>query len=409
MAQSHVSDAPASPKSSGAASLLYDRTARAVFFQVALLLAVFGFFAWIVINTVTNLAALDKKSGFEFLGQESGFQILSTPGTWALDFTIGESTYFDVFLIGVVNTLVVAFAGIIAATILGFLLGVFRLSSNIVLKGFATGYVELLRNLPLLLQMLFIYTALLTFLPSKRGEPWDLAFGWKADQAGLWGSAPVPLPGFWVVALVFLVALVGWIAFSYMANAIQARTGRRPPVFWIGLAAVVILPTLVFLLLGSPLDWEEPNRSRFGFRDGAGLSIKSELIAVFLALTLYTASFIAEIVRAGILAVNKGQSEAAFALGMRQQPTLNLIIIPQAMRVIIPPLTSQFLNLTKNSSLAVAIAYPDVVSVFAGTALNQVGQEIEMIFMMMMVYLFFSVSIAIVMNWYNKRIALVER
>ncbi|MEO1329888.1 MAG: ABC transporter permease subunit [Pseudomonadota bacterium] len=411
MAQTDVSTAAekVDEPAQGWSALLYDRKARGLFFQIALLLLVAYLVYSLIDNTITNLAALDKRFGFGFLGDTAGFQILTTPGTSALDYTIGESTYLDVFLVGVVNTLVVAFTGIICATFLGFVLGVFRLSQNMILSGFGTAYVELFRNTPLLLQMLFIYSALLAFLPAKRGDPLALPFGWSLDQTGLWGWAPLPQAGFWIVVVALIATLVFWIAFSFVANGIQAKTGKRPPVFLIGLGLFIGVPLILFLILGSPLDWEEPTRSRFGFRDGAGVSIKSEMIAVFLALTLYTASFIAEIVRAGILAVNKGQSEASFALGMRAQPTLNLIIIPQALRVIIPPLTSQFLNLTKNSSLAVAIAYPDVVSVFAGTALNQVGQEIEMIFMMMMVYLFFSIVISIVMNWYNKRIALIER
>ena len=410
MAQSELTDATVTTErsSGGLASLLYDRKARGLFFQIALIVSVIGFFVWIIRNTAVNLAAQDKETGFDFLSSEFGTQISSTLGTWVMGFD-RSSTYLDVFLIGVINTLAVAVVGIVAATLLGFLLGVFRLSSNIVLKGFATAYVELIRNLPLLLQMLFCYALMLAFLPAKRGEPWDLGFGWRIDLTGLWGWAPLPQAGFEIVSLAFIACVAGWIVYSRIANGIQAKTGKRPPVFWVGLGVTLIAPTILFYALGGPLEWEEPIRGRFGFREGAGISIKVEMIAVVVALTLYTASFIAEIVRAGILAVNKGQTEAAYALGVRPQPTLNLIIIPQAMRVIIPPLTSQFLNLTKNSSLAVAVAYPEVVSVFAGTALNQSGREIEIILMTMMVYLFFSIIISVFMNWYNKRIALIER
>lgn len=414
------SESSGASSSGGLSSLIYDRKFRAWFFQIALLLAVFGFFFWIIQNTITNIAALDKKTGFDFLNSTSGFQILTTPGTWAMDFTIGESTYLDVFFVGVINTLVVAIVGIIAATILGFILGIFRLSSNVVLRGFATAYVELLRNLPLLLQMFFIYTALLTFVPNARGQI-ELIGGFSINITGLYGPFPVAGDGFWMTFLAFTLGVAAWWGIGTWARARQAATGQQFPVFWAGLGVLTVLTGVVFLATGMPLTWEIPVFSTEGpvFRRGfqsdpetdqiIGMVAKPEMIAIWAALTLYTAAFIAEIVRAGILAVNKGQTEAAYALGLRPQPTLNLVVIPQALRVIIPPLTSQFLNLTKNSSLAVAIAYPDVVSVFAGTALNQVGQEIEMIFMMMMVYLFFSITISIIMNWYNKRISLVER
>ena len=403
---------------SGLLKIIYDPKIRGVFFQFILLALVFLLFVWIINNTIINIGSQGKKSGFDFLGETAGFSILKTPGTWLVDLVleaVGEYSYWEVFIIGVVNTFAVSFLGIIAATILGFIIGVFRLSSNFVLRGFGAVYVEVLRNIPLLVQLLLWYKVVISFLPNKRGEEPIRFFGEAApnvgvlDKSGLWAPYPLPEQGFSLTLAAFAIGLIGWIVLSVWAKRRQDATGEGFPTFWVGLGIFIGLPVIVFLASGSPLEWEQPLRGRFGFRDGHGMVMKPEFFAVFLGLTLYTAAFIAEIVRAGVLAVNKGQTEAAYALGLRPQKTLSLVVIPQALRVIIPPLTSQFLNLTKNSSLAVAIAYPDVVSVFAGTALNQVGQEVEMIFMMMIVYLLFSLSISAFMNWYNKSIALVER
>ena len=400
----------------GLAALIYDPKARGLLFQVLLLLAVVGFFAWILDNTITNLASQGKKSGFGFLSDTSGFQILTTLGTWSVDYAAGRSTYLDVFWLGVINTLVVAFVGIIAATIIGFVMGVFRLSSNVVLRSFSTVYVEVLRNVPLLLQIFFWYFVVLRALPKGRDEPisaFDGTFG--LNITGLYGPYPLPQEGFstvmWAVAAGIVLA---WLV-SWLAAKRQEATGKQFPSFWVGVALVVGMPLVVYYMLGEPLNWQFPEFRnegpvlRRGYQNGVGMVVKPEFIALWLALSLYTAAFIAEIVRAGILAVPHGQTEAASALGIRSSPTLRLVVIPQALRVIIPPLTSQYLNLTKNSSLAVAIAYPDIVSVFAGTSLNQIGQEIEVIFMMMMVYLVISLVTSAFMNWFNDRMKLVER
>ena len=410
----------------GLAALIYDPKARGLLFQTVLLLAVIGFFAWVLDNTVTNLASQNKKSGFDFLGETSGFQILTTLGTYVIEARPGQATYLDIFWVGVINTLAVSIVGIIVATLLGFLLGIFRLSSNIILRGFATVYVELLRNIPLLLQIFFFYIVVLRLLPDKRDRgftAFDGTFG--LNKEGLFAPFPAVEEGFGTVVLAFLGAVVlAWIV-SWLAAKRQAATGKQFPSFWAGLALVIGIPVAVFYMIGEPMQWEYPrfldvgekldngrtvSRIKAGYDIGyGGLVIVPEFLALWLALSLYTASFIAEIVRAGILAVPSGQTEASKALGMSNGANLRLVVIPQAMRVIIPPLTSQFLNLTKNSSLAVAIAYPDIVSVFAGTALNQVGQEVEMIFMMMMVYLVISLGTSAFMNWFNDRMRLVER
>ena len=396
-------------------SLLNDTFVRGVLFQALMAIGLLLSVNWFADNTLNNLANQGKTLGFDFLTRTAGFQISSTLGTWMLDYKVGKSTYIDVYLIGIVNTFIVAFLGILAATVIGFTVGIMRLSDNLVFRWFATFYVEIVRNVPLLLQLFFWYFAVLRALPSKR-DKLELVEGVAGiNITGLYLPAPIISDGF-VYSLVALVAAVFFtLLVRRYALKLQAETGQTLPVFWIGLSIIIVLPVLVHYFNGGPLGWSLPefkdtgSKLRQGYQSGAGMVLVPEMLAVWLALSLYTAPFIAEIVRAGILAVNRGQTEAAYALGVRPNITLRLIVIPQAMRVIIPPLTSQYLNLTKNSSLAVAIAYPELVSVFAGTALNQVGKEVEMIFMMMMVYLTFSLVTAAFMNWFNSRVKLVER
>ena len=396
-------------------SLIYDARIRGYLFQV-LILALIVLGAWsLVDNTVTNLAERGKTVGFGFLTATSGFQISDTLGTWVMDYNVGESTYLDVYFIGIINTFLVAILGIIGATILGFSIGIMRLSRNFIVRSFATVYIELLRNLPLLLQLFFWYFAVLRALPSKREKIDIIPDFMSVNITGLYLPAPVVQPGFIYSVIALGVAIIMTLVVKRWADRRQLETGQRFPVFWSGVGILVMVPFAVFAMTGAPLEWTFPEFKtdgpmlRRGFQSGSGMVLVPEMMAVWLALTLYTAAFIAEIVRAGILAINKGQTEASYSIGLKPGLTLRLIIIPQALRVIIPPLTSQYLNLTKNSSLAVAIAYPELVSVFAGTALNQVGKEIEMIFMMMMVYLTFSLATAAFMNWFNARVKLIER
>ena len=396
-------------------TFLNDSQYRGILFQILLAVGLVLCGKWLMDNTLQNLANQGKSLGFDFLTSTAGFQIIPTLGTWLFDYEVGVSTYLDVYFIGIVNTFVVAILGIVAATVLGFTIGIMRLSDNLVFRGFATIYIELLRNIPLLLQLFFWYFAVLRAMPGKRDriELIDGVIG--LNITGLY--LPAPMADADVIYSVFAVLVALGITLAVRRYAIkrQADTGQALPMFWIGLGIMTILPMIVFYASGSPLEWSLPEfkdtgpKLRQGYQDGAGMLLVPEMLSVWLALSLYTAAFIAEIVRAGILAVNRGQTEASYALGLRPNITLRLVIIPQAMRVIIPPLTSQYLNLTKNSSLAVAIAYPELVSVFAGTALNQVGKEIEMIFMMMMVYLTFSLLTAAFMNWFNSRVKLVER
>ena len=404
-----------SVKPSNIIDLLNDTRSRSLVFQVLLLLAVIFGLWWVVDNTVTNLASQNKSVGFGFINQTAGFQIGTTLGTWLFDYQVATSTYLDVFLIGIVNTFIVAVFGIIAATALGFSFGIMRLSSNLIIRGFATVYIEFIRNIPLLLQLFFLYFAVLRSLPDKRSKIELIPDVAGINIAGFYLPLAQPEEGFVLTVIALLVAFIFVLLVIRWARARQRQTGQTFPVFRVSAGLLIILPLAVFMASGRPLSWELPvfletgSVVRQGYQAGYGMIIIPEMIALWLALSLYTAGFIAEIVRAGILAVNKGQTEAAKALGLRQGAILRLVIIPQAMRIIIPPLTSQYLNLTKNSSLAVAIAYPELVSIFAGTALNQVGKEIEMIFMMMSVYLFFSITTALFMNWFNARYQLVER
>jgi general L-amino acid transport system permease protein len=397
------------------AQVLNDKKVRGAILQVAMLLAVvFGFY-WLVDNTLTNLGNQGKSLGFNFLSSTAGFQISQTFGTWLFEYEVGRSTYWEVYFIGIANTFLVAVLGIFVATIIGFTMGVMRLSNNVIFKTFATTYIEILRNIPILLQLFFWYFAVLRAMPGKR-EKFEIIPDFAGlNITGMYLPAPKPEDGFGLVLIALAVSVLLILGLRRYARQKQEKTGQILPVFWLSFGVLMCLPGLVYFALGSPLGWEIPEFKETGpmlqrgYQPGLGMILVPEMLAVWLALSLYTAAFIAEIVRAGILAVSKGQTEAAFALGIRPNFTLRLIIIPQALRVIIPPLTSQYLNITKNSSLAVAIAYPELVSVFAGTALNQVGKEIEMIFMMMMVYLTFSLLTAGFMNWYNSKVKLVER
>lgn len=379
-----------------------DPKIRGWVYQIVLL-AVVVYLAYVGIeNMFDNLRKAHIASGFGFLANTSGFSISQT----LIPYDEGVSNYFDVYLIGLLNTLLVSIMGIVIATILGFTIGVCRLSANFVVRGVATVYVEIFRNIPLLLHIFIWYFGVLRLLPTPRDS---VTFGSLAllNNRGLFVPRPIFGSLFWITVIVFLLGIVASVILSRWSTARQMRTGQRFPVLWPSLGLIIGLPLVVFLITGAPLGFDLPVKGTF--RPSGGSTILPELISLLLALSSYTAAFIAEIVRAGILAVSKGQSEAAYALGLRARPTLRLVVIPQALRVIIPPLTSQYLNLTKNSSLAVAIAYPDLVSVFAGTALNQTGQAVEIIMITMLTYLAISLLTSAGMNWYNSKMSLVER
>ena len=378
-----------------------DPEKRGWIFQAVLFIAI-AYFAYSAFdNAVENLRKQKIASGFGFWNTVAGFDI----GQRLIEYT-NTSSYGRAFWVGLFNTLLVAVIGIFFATLLGFLIGISRLSKNWLVNKLATIYVELIRNTPLLLQLLFWYNAVLKALPEVRDSA-KLPGGSFLNNRGLFIPDPVPGDNFQLVVFALLAGIIGFFAFRYWAKQRQAKTGQQAPLVKAALGLIVGLPLVVYFVVGQPLSFVYPELGRFNLR--GGVQIFPEFVALTLGLVIYTAAFIGEAVRAGIQAVSKGQSEAAYALGLRPGPTLDLVVIPQAMRVIIPPLTSNYLNLTKNSSLAVAIGYPDLVQVFTGTVLNQTGQAVEVVAITMAVYLSISLSTSMFMNWYNARKALVER
>ncbi|MFD2177547.1 amino acid ABC transporter permease [Veronia pacifica] len=401
MTAHHTSNSANKPEQGKNQNLLYNPTFRSILFQVLAVLALVFFFYTIVNNALTNLESRGIATGFGFLTETAGFGI----GQSLIEYDSTHS-YGRTFFVGLLNTALVSVLGIAFATILGFLMGVARLSKNWLLSRFAAVYIETFRNIPLLLQIFFWYFAVLQTLPSPRQS---ISVGeWLfLNVRGLYMASPVFEQGSMWIGIALLVAIIFCLGFAKWARNKQDLTGQQTPVFTISLAVIIGLPFLAYLASGMPVSIDYPELKGFNFR--GGVTIIPELAALTLALSIYTASFIAEIVRSGINAVSHGQTEASMALGLSRGRTLSLVVIPQALRVIIPPLTSQYLNLTKNSSLAMAIGYPDLVSVFAGTTLNQTGQAIEIIAMTMAVYLTLSLLTSMLMNIYNAKVALVER
>jgi general L-amino acid transport system permease protein len=374
---------------------------RAVFYQLVLLAALLWLGVEIALNAKANLDAQKITSGFGFLDNTAGFGINQS----LIPYNEAD-TYARVFFVGLLNTLLVAAIGIVLATILGFVVGLARLSPNWLVARLAGGYVELIRNLPLLFQLLFWYLAVLGTLPGPR-QSISLFGEIFLNNRGIIVPAPVAGEGTGAVIAVFALSVIATVALRVWAKRRQMRTGRQFPLFWAGPALVVGPPLVVLVAMGFPIGFESPELRGFNFV--GGVRLLPEFIALLVALTTYTAAFIAEVVRAGVLAVPREQTEAAFALGLRRGLALRLIVVPQALRVIVPPLTNQYLNLTKNSSLAVAVGYPDLFAVFAGTALHQTGQAIEIIAITMAVYLAISLITSALMNWYNARIQVAER
>lgn len=382
-------------------NLLFHPRVRSVAIQ-GLLLAVVALSAWYMFETARrNIAAQRMTTGFDFFWIESGFSISMS----LIPFN-ESSSYLRAFFVGLLNTLLVSALGVILATVIGFAVGIGRLSSNWIIARLCGLYVEVIRNLPLLFQILFWYLAVLAALPGPR-ESFSLFGEIFLNRRGLYVPKPLFGDGFGFVALAFAIGLALVIAMRWWARRRFEATGRRPQTGPVSLLLLVGLPAAVWILTGTTLNFDHPALKGFNF--SGGIQIIPEFLALLIALSTYTAGFIAEIVRAGVLAVPRGQSEAAQALGLRRGRMLRLVVIPQAMRVIVPPLTSQYLNLFKNSSLAVGIGYPDLVSVFAGTTLNNTGQAIEILGITMLVYLVISLMISTAMNLYNRSIALKER
>lgn len=374
---------------------------RSFVYQAAVLGTVIALVWFFTATAQENLARLNISSGFGFLDTTAGFGIIQT----LIPYT-EQSSYGRAFLVGLLNTLVVAVIGIVLSVMLGFLIGVMRLSRNWLVAKIAAGYVEIMRNIPLLLHLFFWYFAVLRPLPGPT-ESLNPLPGVFLNNRGLILPEPVFGPTSTAFFIAIAVALASGVFLIRWARKRQADTGQLYPAWRTSAALLILAPGLVWLVAGAPFELSFAEQAGFDF--AGGMRLLPEFVALVLGLTLYTAGFIAEIVRAGILSVSKGQREAAAALGLKDSTTLRLVVIPQALRLIIPPLTSQILNLTKNSSLAVAIAYPDLVAVFAGTVLNQTGQAIEVIALTMAVYLTLSLITSLLMNWYNARIALKER
>ena len=378
---------------------------RALVIQIlALAFVVYGFYS-LFQTTVDNLVARGIQTGTSFFDEVAPFQIGFSP---FFDYKLGESTYIDVFFVGIQNTILVAVLGIVAATLLGFFIGVVRLSPNWLISRGALAYIEIFRNVPLLLQIMFWNFAI--FLPSLPAPKNSIEMGaFYLNARGFHTPLPVidDSTGFTLWMAMLAVLCVGLIVFARRAKVRFQETGQQLPVVWISLGAIIGGGYILYLIAGSPLIFDEPVLGRFNFKGGGQLPLP--LFSLWFALTLYTAAFIAENVRAGIQSVSHGQTEASHALGLSRKDTVRLVTIPQALRVIIPPTISQYLNLTKNSSLAVAVGYEELVAVWAGITLNQTGQALVIIGMTVAVYECLSLFTSFVLNWYNKRIQLTER
>ncbi|BCJ91899.1 amino acid ABC transporter permease [Terrihabitans soli] len=378
-----------------------DPVIRGRIYQALVLLAVIAAILSIAHNTAVNLERQNKTTGFDFFWATAGFDIFFTLIPYSR-----ASYYWEAFLVGMLNTLLVAVLGIFFATLIGFVAGIARLSGNFIISSIATFYIETIRNIPALLQLFFWYFAVLKAMPPVR-ESFIFFDSIAINNRGLNVPRPIFDGHFHYVVIAFLLALAFVFVLRKWSIRHLEKTGQRFPFASTALAILVFIPGIVWMLSGTQVTFDIPQLGGFNFR--GGVNLPPEFVAIVVGISIYTGSFIAETVRAGILAVNWGQTEAAQSLGLKSSDRLRLVIIPQAMRVIIPPMTNQYLNLVKNSSLAAAIGYPELVSVFMGTTLNQTGRAVEVVFITMLVYFTLSFSVSSLMNWYNRRVALVER
>ena len=375
---------------------------RSVFIQIITMVVLFAVLGLIGKNVATNLEIAGKDFSFGFLNYPAGYDITFQP---FIPYTPTD-THFDAAIIGILNTLLVAVSGVILASILGFTMGILRLSNNWLISRLVYVFLEFTRNVPILLHILFVHSIFLYVFPVPK-RAISISDTFFFSNRGILIPSPVFEDGFGYVWTVLLIAIAIVAVFVYLAKKNQDETGKIYPIFRISLAILFCLPLFTFFVSGAPLSWEIPVLKGFNFK--GGISIKPEYMALTFALSYYTSCFIAEIVRGGILAISHGQTEAADALGLSPNKTLQLVVIPQALRVIIPPLASQYLNLTKNSSLAIAIGYMDVVATIGGISLMQTGKEMETMIIVLLTYLFFSLIISAFMNWFNSRMSLVER
>ncbi len=386
-----------------------DAKLRGVLYQVIIVFLFTLFLAYLFRNTIANLNALGVASGFSFLSQNAGFDIPFS----LLDYDLSSGTHGKAFLIGVLNTILVAISGIIAATIIGLTIGVLRLSNNFIISSLAAAYVEFQRNIPLLLHILIWYFAVWVSLPNLMTARELSAFNLFGldiiyiHNRGINFPIPVFEPGSVMIGVAFMLALIAIYFLRRYARKLRNNKGQKFPIIRASLVCLICLPLLAAVATGFPVSWDVPVVGKFNMK--GGVEILGSFFALWAALSLYTGAFIAENVRSGILSVNKGQTEAAIAVGLNRANTLRRVIIPQALRVIIPPVTSHYLSLTKNSSLAVAIGFPDVISISVISTLNIAGQAIEVIFMTMLVYIALSLLISLGMNYYNHKIRITER
>ena len=388
--------------------LVNDTRYRSYTFQFIALLCIIALFSYLGVNLVQNLRQAGLNISFDFLGNPSGYDINQRP----IEYN-SQSAHFRAAMVGILNTLIVAFLACISATVIGVFAGVARLSPNWLLRKLMSFYVEAFRNVPVLIWILIIFSIMTAALPAPnafRGENPSASMLWDAfafTNRGVYAPKPIWLDGSWVVVATFLLSVVAAIAYRRYATKLLYATGRLLPMGWPTLA-IIILPSLImYYLAGRPIELEYPALKGFNFQ--GGVNMLGSLIALWFALAIYTGAFIAENVRAGIQAISKGQTEAAASLGLRPNRIMNLVILPQALRVIIPPLISQYLNITKNSSLAIAVGYMDITGTLGGITLNQTGRAIECVLLLMLFYLTISLAISAVMNLYNNAVKLTER
>ncbi len=384
------------------ARLWGNQETRSVIVQIATMAIVFALLALVLRNVAINLEAIGKEFSFDFLTAPAAYDITFSP---FIDYT-SRDTHFTAAAVGILNTLLVAVCGIAAASVLGVTMGILRLSRNWLVNRIVYVFLEFTRNVPVLLHILLVHGIVVTTLPPPR-RAIDLGGTAFVSNRGFFAPSPVFEEGSGIVAAVFVIAVVAALAFRRWAKRVQVETGKIYSVFWICTAIIGGATAVAFLALGAPLSWDLPALKGFNFQ--GGLALRPEFLALWLALSYYTACFIAEIVRAGILAVSHGQTEAAYALGLRPNRNLQLVVLPQALRIIVPPLVSQYLNLTKNSSLAIAIGYMDIVATIGGISLMQTGKEMETMLIVLGVYLVFSLLISAFMNWFNRSIRYKER
>ena len=380
---------------------LRNQKVRGILFQILTILGLVAFLWYIGSNTMSNIEQRGIKTGFGFLNDTAGFSIDETPISFS-----SHDTHARVFLVGLLNTLIISFFGIILSTILGLIIGVLRLSKNWLIKKLAATYIDIFRNIPLLLQILFWYNVVLSALPRPK-QSIDFFDSIFINNRGLYIPRPELNSTTITVLLSFVVIVLGAIFFNKWANKRQEETGKDFPVIFVILGSLVIIPIIAYFIGGANFNFDYPTLGGFNFSGGKVIS--PEFLALTFALVIYTATFIAEAIRSGIEAVSKGQKEAAASLGLSPYQALKLVVLPQAIRISIPPIINQYLNLVKNSSLAAAVGYPEIVTVFAGISLNQTGQALEILTITMLVYLTVSLLVSALLNWFNYKMKIKER